>query len=108
MSSPHYCIWGLCESQQYCCGDNVCCYETDINFSYSAAIIFGSVAVSAIIYICYYFMYREICAFVIKKYCKITFTSMSNQRKNETNAARNQESIVGGCVVQIEKKEIML
>lgn len=33
---------------------------------------------------------------------------MSNQRENETNAARNQESIVEDCVVRIEKTKTML
>lgn len=108
MSSPHYCIWGLCESQQYCCGDNVCCDETDFNSLFLTAIIFGTIVILTLCCICCYCTSRRVHASFLKKYFKITYTLMSNQRENETNAARNQESIVEDCVVRIEKTKTML
>ena len=28
-TTAHYCVWGLCESSEYCCDENVCCSYND-------------------------------------------------------------------------------
>ncbi|KOX79209.1 hypothetical protein WN51_07211, partial [Melipona quadrifasciata] len=107
-SSSHYCIWGLCDPQQYCCGDNVCCNEADFNSLLLTVIISGTGLLLLILCcICYYCISRQIYVSFIKKYFKINYVLMSNQCENKTNILKNQES-VEDCIVSIEKTKTML
>ncbi|XP_017767153.1 PREDICTED: uncharacterized protein LOC108555836 [Eufriesea mexicana] len=122
MSSPHYCIWGLCDSQQYCCGDNVCCNEADFNslflpyvhYSFNpiscinnilltkihinSAFIAGTIIIITLCCIAFIILERIGTPF-LKKYFKVTYTLMSTELENKVNTTTNQESIMKGCVV---------
>ncbi|CAD1480122.1 unnamed protein product, partial [Heterotrigona itama] len=102
-SSP-YCIWGLCDPQQYCCGNNVCCNEADFNSLLLTVIISGTMLFLTLCYICYYCISRRIYVSFIDT---ITYTLMSNQRENKANILKNQESMEN-CIVSIEKTKTML
>lgn len=30
-ANAHYCVWGLCQSWEYCCAENVCCTHPNYN-----------------------------------------------------------------------------
>lgn len=82
MSSSYYCIWGLCDSRQYCCGDNVCCDETDFNMLL-VTIIFGIIIVMTFCCICFYCISRRIYTSFLKKYFKIIYILTQKEFKEK-------------------------
>ncbi|CAL7941180.1 unnamed protein product [Xylocopa violacea] len=108
MSSTYYCIWGLCNSQQFCCGDNMCCDDTDLNSLLLTVIIFGIIIVMILGGTCFYCTPRRMYAPFLKKYFKISYTLMSTQQENKASTSMNQGSVIEGCVVQVEKTKTVV
>nr|XP_034180051.1 uncharacterized protein LOC117604275 [Osmia lignaria] len=92
MSSSHYCVWGLCGLQGYCCGDNVCCEETNINALLIGAIVFGAIAIMSLCCAYLYCNSRRIYGVFLKRYFKINYNLMSIPQENLTVSVTNQKS----------------
>ncbi|XP_076641478.1 uncharacterized protein LOC143352678 [Halictus rubicundus] len=106
MSLVHYCIWGLCESWEYCCGDNECCKEADFNFLLLTAFILGALLFVALFCICIYCgSRRSYYAPFLKKYLKISYTLMSSQTKNKVT---DQNETTKESVIQIQTTKVSL
>ncbi|XP_015434081.1 PREDICTED: uncharacterized protein LOC107189912 [Dufourea novaeangliae] len=105
MISLHYCIWGLCESWEYCCGDNECCKESDLNSLLVTAIIFGALIFVALCCVCFYCGSRRNYAPFLKRYLRISYTLMSSQGGSKTI---NQDTTAKDCVVQVETTKVSL
>ncbi|XP_032690756.1 uncharacterized protein LOC116853693 isoform X2 [Odontomachus brunneus] len=56
----HYCVWGLCESWEYCCDENLCCTYDDYNVWIAVIIIAGVVIGMIFAGICLYYNFQRI------------------------------------------------
>ncbi|XP_076161567.1 uncharacterized protein LOC143143774 isoform X3 [Ptiloglossa arizonensis] len=108
MSSLHYCIWGLCESWEYCCGDNACCKETNFDSLFLTITILGTLVAVALCCVGFYCSSRRICAKFLKRYFKISYTLMSTQRDIKLGSTINQESMTNDCIVKVETTKVSL
>ncbi|XP_076381343.1 uncharacterized protein LOC143260269 [Megalopta genalis] len=105
MSSVHYCVWGLCQSWEYCCGDNECCKETEFNSLLLTAFVLGALLLVTLFCICIYCGSRRSYAPFLKKYFKVSYTLMSSQMKNKTI---DQNATTKDSVIQIETTKVSL
>ncbi|XP_018311214.1 uncharacterized protein [Mycetomoellerius zeteki] len=61
----HYCVWGLCESSEYCCDENVCCsykdYDIWITMIIIAGVVIGMVLAGTCLYynLCCIYLYLQ-------------------------------------------------
>ncbi|XP_076234931.1 uncharacterized protein LOC143179523 [Calliopsis andreniformis] len=106
MSSLHYCVWGLCESWEYCCGDNTCCRETDFNSLLLTIFILGTLIVVALFCICVYCSSQRIYVPFLKKYFRIIYVLMSTSRENTVGSTIKKETTTEDYVVEVQTTKV--
>ncbi|RLU15288.1 hypothetical protein DMN91_012282 [Ooceraea biroi] len=75
-TTAHYCVWGLCESWEYCCDENVCCSSKDYDIWITLVIIAGVVIGMVVAGTCLYYNIRRIYLYLQRRYHGINSVSM--------------------------------
>ena len=57
-AQSYYCDHDVCNSDQFCCGDNVCCLYLNDHWAFNFVLISIAFILTAFIWIVYHFMYR--------------------------------------------------
>ncbi|XP_011643572.1 uncharacterized protein LOC105431222 [Pogonomyrmex barbatus] len=78
-TTAHYCVWGLCESWEYCCDENVCCSYKDYDIWITVVIIAGVIIGMILAGTCLYYNLRRIYLYLQQKYCGINSVSMPSE-----------------------------
>ncbi|XP_071651684.1 uncharacterized protein [Temnothorax longispinosus] len=78
-TTAHYCVWGLCESSQYCCDENVCCSYRDYDIWITVVIIAGVVIGMILAGTCLYYNLCRIYLYLQKRYYGISSVSMPSE-----------------------------
>ncbi|CAK9796662.1 hypothetical protein ANTPLA_LOCUS918 [Anthophora plagiata] len=108
MGLSPYCIWGLCNSWEYCCGDNVCCSGSDFNSLLLTATILGTIIIVALCCACFWGSCQRVWSPLLKRYLRISYTLMSTQQENRIGSSVNKDSTTKECVVQIKETTAVL
>ncbi|KAL0122236.1 hypothetical protein PUN28_007169 [Cardiocondyla obscurior] len=66
--AAHYCVWGLCESSEYCCAENVCCSYKDYDIWITVLIIAGVVIGMILVGTCLYYNLYNLFVYLKKRY----------------------------------------
>ncbi|CAK9817666.1 hypothetical protein ANTQUA_LOCUS9512 [Anthophora quadrimaculata] len=108
MGLSPYCIWGLCDSREYCCGDNVCCSGSDFNYLLLTATILGTIIILGLCCACFYGSCQRVWPPLLKRYLKISYTLMFTQKEKRTSPSANKDSTMTESVVQIKETTAIL
>nr|XP_012223735.1 PREDICTED: uncharacterized protein LOC105672996 isoform X2 [Linepithema humile] len=87
-ATAHYCVWGLCESWEYCCDDNICCSYNNYNTWITIAIIAGTVIAMILIGTCLYYNLRRIYHYLRQRYYGINSVSMPSEFESEERSIK--------------------
>ncbi|XP_020280536.1 uncharacterized protein LOC109853132 [Pseudomyrmex gracilis] len=75
----HYCVWGLCESWEYCCDENVCCSYKDYNI-WMIIVIIAAVVIGMILAgTCFYYNLNCLYFYLRQRYYGINSTSVPSE-----------------------------
>ncbi|KAG7209978.1 hypothetical protein KM043_011566 [Ampulex compressa] len=94
MASDHYCIWGSCNLQQYCCGDNVCCdsNESEFNTLFIVVITLGTLILAAICCIYVYYNRKWFHSLLLWKWLR-SYVMLSKTTEMDIGATETSETL---------------
>ncbi|KYN11581.1 hypothetical protein ALC57_16169, partial [Trachymyrmex cornetzi] len=78
-TTAHYCVWGLCESSEYCCDENVCCSYKDYDIWITMIIIAGVVIGMILAGTCLYYNLCRIYLYLQRRYYGNNSVSMPSE-----------------------------
>ncbi|XP_011174071.1 uncharacterized protein LOC105206259 [Solenopsis invicta] len=87
-TTAHYCVWGLCESSEYCCDENVCCSYKDYNIWITVVIIAGVVIGMIMAGTCLYYNLCRIYLYLQRRYYGISSVSMPSEFDSDGKSIR--------------------
>ncbi|EFN61080.1 hypothetical protein EAG_15056 [Camponotus floridanus] len=78
-ATAHYCAWGLCESWEQCCDENVCCSPKDYSIWITVIIVAGIVIGMVLAGTCLSYNLRRIYLYLQQRYYGINSVSVPSE-----------------------------
>ncbi|XP_029173693.1 uncharacterized protein LOC114942487 [Nylanderia fulva] len=82
-TAAHYCVWGLCESWEFCCDENICCSSKDYNIWITVMIIAAIVIGMVLAGTCLTYNLRRIYLYLQQRYYGFNSVSVPSEFESD-------------------------
>ncbi|XP_014482788.1 PREDICTED: uncharacterized protein LOC106748605 [Dinoponera quadriceps] len=87
-AAAHYCVWGLCESWEYCCDENICCTYDDYNVWITVIIIAGVVTGMILAGVCLYYNLQRVYIYLRHRYYGVNSIAIPSEFESDVRSIK--------------------